>query len=188
MMSYLYRFSLSALAVLLLVLTAPAALAQETVPAPDNRPSPMVAAQLLTDQGYAKVMYGSPRMRDRVIFGELVPYGEVWRTGANEATELTTTTDLKMGDEVLPAGTYTVYTIPETDQWTVIFSRMVGQWGSYNYDDSMDALRITVPSMQMDESHEAFTIAFEDADGGTQMAMMWEQTKVAVPVEFAGSM
>ncbi len=162
--------------------------AQEHVPPPDPRPSPLAMAQTMLGDTYVKVVYGSPRKKGRTLFGPedagaLVPYGTVWRTGANEATELTTTGDLTVGGETLPAGTYAVFTIPGPDTWTVIFNSGLGQWGAYSYDASQDVLRVTAPAETIDQDHEAFTISFEDRNGQTYLTMTWGQTRVALPVQ-----
>ena len=155
----------------------------EAVAAPNRRPSPMALARTTFENGtYVKVHYSSPRKRGRVIFGELVPYGELWRTAANEASEVTLTGDLRVGDETLAAGTYSLFTIPGEENWTVIFNKGLGQNGTGSYDAADDALRIDVPSMTMDTIREAFTIAFENTDGGADLVLMWDQTKVAVPL------
>lgn len=177
------------LAALLLCATLPlTASAQEKVPPPDPRPSPLAMAQTLLGDTYVKVVYGSPRKRGRTLFGPegsgaLETYGTVWRTGANEATELTTTGDLMVGNERLPAGTYSIFTIPGPEEWTVVFNSGLGQWGAYSYDESMDFARLTAPAETIDQDYEAFTIAFEDQDGQTYLTMTWGQTRVAVPVE-----
>ena len=155
----------------------------EAVAAPGPRPSPMALARTTFEDGtYVKVHYSAPQKRGRVIFGELVPYGQLWRTAANEASEVTVTGDVRVGDETLEAGTYSLFTIPGEQAWTVIFNRGLGQAGTGSYAAADDALRIEVPSMMMDTIREAFTIAFEDADGGADLVLMWDRTKVAVPL------
>ncbi len=147
----------------------------------------MLAKTQLGDT-YVKIHYGSPQRRHpqsgeiRTIFGGIVPYGQVWRTGANEATEITFTGDLMVGNAHLPAGTYALYTIPGETEWTVILSKAVGQWGSFSYDQAQDAARVTVPAGRSDKTYEAFTIAFEEAPGGAHLVLAWENTQVRVPV------
>ena len=158
----------------------------QVVPPPryDNTRSPMdISSTMLGDSVYVKVVYGSPRKNDRQIFGDLVPYGEVWRTGANEATELTTTADLEINGETLPAGTYSVFTIPGEETWTVIFNSGLGQWGAYNYDESKDVLRVEAPASSTEKPYEGFTILFEEADGGQALVMAWDETKVSLPIQ-----
>jgi len=130
------RFCL--LALLALLMGPASARAQdsvEVVPPPRSgslERSPLALAATWIDSTYVKIVYGSPRKRGREIFGALVPYSEVWRTGANEATEITTTGDLVFGGHRLPAGTYSLYTIPYPDRWTIIVNRALGQWGAFN--------------------------------------------------------
>lgn len=161
----------------------------DAVAAPGPRPSPMALARTWVkqhsdskDSTYVKVHYSSPQKRGRVIFGNLVPYGQLWRTAANEASEVTLTGDLRVGDRKLKAGTYSLFSIPGQDSWTVIFNRGLGQNGTGRYNAADDALRIDVPAMTMDTIHEAFTITFEDAEAGANLVLMWDRTRVVVPL------
>ena len=171
----------------LVFLAATPALAQKTIPPAKAPVSPLeMAAKKLDDTTYVKVTYGSPRIQDpktgqkRVIFGKLVPYGEVWRLGANAATELTTTGDLELAGKRLPAGTYSLFTIPHADKWTLIVNKDVGEWGAYKYNKDNDVLRVDVPATKSADTYEAFTIAFDDK--GTALNFSWENTQVSVPV------
>ncbi|MGI9174214.1 MAG: DUF2911 domain-containing protein [Rhodothermales bacterium] len=157
----------------------------KVVPPPryNNTLSPMDISSTMLGDTYVKVVYGSPRMREREIFGDLVPYGELWRTGANEATELTTTGDLDVNGQTLPAGTYAVFTIPGEEMWTVVFNSALGQLGAADYDESKDVLRVEVPVMETEKPYEGFTIMFEDTAEGKALAMAWDDTKVALPVQ-----
>ncbi|MGI9175277.1 MAG: DUF2911 domain-containing protein, partial [Rhodothermales bacterium] len=157
----------------------------KVVPPPryNNMLSPMDISSTMLGDTYVKVVYGSPRMREREIFGDLVPYGELWRTGANEATELTTTGDLDVNGQTLPAGTYAVFTIPGEETWTVIFNSALGQAGAAEYDESKDVLRVEVPVMDVEKPYEGFTIMFEDTEEGKALAMAWDDTKVALPLQ-----
>jgi hypothetical protein len=155
----------------------------EEVAAPEARPSPLMLARTTLDDGtYVKIHYGSPRKRDRVLFGELVPYGELWRTAANEGSELTVTQEVTFGGEPLPAGTYTLFTIPGEAQWTVILNSGLGQNGTGGYDPGKDVVRVDVPAETTNQMYEAFTIDFEEAAGGADLVMRWDQTRVAVPI------
>ncbi|QRO01971.1 DUF2911 domain-containing protein [Archangium violaceum] len=171
----------------IILLAATPALAQKVIPPAKAPVSPMeMAAKKLDDTTYVKVTYNSPRMQDpktgqkRVIFGKLVPYGEVWRLGANAATELTTTGDLELAGQKLPAGTYALFTIPQADKWTLIVNKDVGQWGAYKYNKDNDVLRVDVPVKKSADTYEALTIAFDDK--GTTLNFSWENTQVSVPV------
>lgn len=130
-----------------------------------------------------KVVYSRPQKKDRVIFGELVKYGEVWRVGANEATEITFLQDVKIGDAKVMAGRYTVYAIPSASEWEVHFSNDNDRWGHYAYkaDESL-VTKITVPTSKTAETLEAFSVVFEAADGGAHLIMGWEDTMVRVPI------
>ena len=156
--------------------------AQEAV---QHRLSPTAIVTMQYEDSYLKITYCQPHKRDRAIFGELVPFGQVWRTGANEATEITITGDILVGKDTLKAGTYSIFTIPEEDNWIVIFNNELGQWGSYNYLESSDVLRIRVPVQQLNHvTWEAFTITFEQANDKADMVMLWDKTKVAIPIQF----
>lgn len=166
------------------------AAAQDVVPAPESRPSPLALAQAtLHDGTYVKVHYGSPRKRGRNVFGALVPYDKVWRLGANEATELTTTQPIRFGGKPLPAGTYSLFAIPHEGSWTVIVNENLGQWGAFSYSQDADVLRIDAPVQRTEQIHEAFTINLEQDEGesGARLVMTWDQTRVTVPIEAVGS-
>ena len=148
----------------------------------EPRPSPMAVATTKQGDTYIKVVYSRPHKRGREVFGsELVPYGKVWRLGANEATEITLTNNIKVGGKLLEAGTYSMYAIPEEDQWTIIFSSMLGEWGAYNYDESKDILRLEVPVQASEITYEPFTMMFNEE--GTELIIVWDKTKVVLPVE-----
>ena len=148
------------------------------------RPSPTAIVTVKYEDTYVKITYSQPHKRDREIFGELVPYGEVWRTGANEATEITITEDIEMAGNRVDAGTYSLFTIPGKDEWTVILNSELGQWGSYNYNEDSDVMRFTVPAKQTDTPWEAFTIAFDQNNANAEMKLMWDRTLVSIPIKF----
>ena len=152
------------------------------IPAPEPRLSPMRLARTQIGDAYVKVHYSSPQKRGRTIFGGLVPFGELWRTAANEATEITLTAPLMIGDASLAAGTYALFTIPDTDSWTIIFNRDLGQNGTGGYTTENDVLRITVPVTELGQIREAFTIAFEEKNMTSHLVLMWDRTRVAVPI------
>jgi hypothetical protein len=152
---------------------------------PKPRPSPMAVACHKEETIYLKVTYCQPFRKGRQVFTELAPFGKVWRTGANEATELTVTKDLKIGGKPLKAGTYTVFTIPNPDKWTIILNSELGQWGEYKYDSTKDVLSVEVPTQKNNEVYEAFTIQFNETKTGADMSLLWDATKVVVPFTFA---
>ncbi len=127
-----------------------------------------------------KVIYSRPQKKGRTMLGDKVPYGKVWRTGADEATEIKLFKDIKLGDNTVKAGTYSLFTIPGEKEWTVILNSDLDVWGAYSYDKSKDVARITVPAGKGDEL-EAFSIAFKKVDKGYHMVLGWETTRVEVP-------
>jgi hypothetical protein len=131
-----------------------------------------------------KVVYGRPQKNGRVVFGELEKFGKVWRTGANEATEITFGKEVKLGGNTIKAGTYTLFTIPEKDSWTIILNSELNQWGAYNYKESADVLRYKVPVTKSSSTIEAFSIIIEKTDKGADMVLGWDDTIVRVPFEF----
>ncbi|ELR70724.1 hypothetical protein C900_03497 [Fulvivirga imtechensis AK7] len=138
-----------------------------------------------------KVDYSRPYKKDREIFGGLVPYGEVWRTGANETTTFTTNKDLRIGNKLLKAGSYSLFTIPGPDTWTVIFNQETGQWGvspfsgRANRDPEKDVLTMEIPSIQTKSLFEQFTISFERMGKEIEMILMWDHTLIVVPIYVA---
>ncbi len=128
-----------------------------------------------------QVDYCRPYKKGRGIFGKLLPYGQVWRTGANEATIFDVKQTIKVGDKTLKAGKYTLWTIPNADKWTVIMNEETGQWGT-NYDEKKDVLRVDVPVGKSVEMMEQFKIDFAAAEGGADMVLRWDNTEVKVPI------
>jgi hypothetical protein len=131
-----------------------------------------------------RVIYSRPQMNDRKIFGELVPFGEVWRLGANEATEITFYEDAKIAGEDIQTGTYTLSARVEEDNWTLIFSSDLYIWGAYNRDASKDVVTVEATPTQIDDTVEAFTMLFESSETGANLVMAWENTQVSFPIEF----
>lgn len=166
---------------LLLMLMMAKTTAQESI---RPRPSPLALATVRYKDTYVKITYSRPQKRGREIFGKLVPYDEVWRTGANEATELTTTRDLIINGTLLPAGSYSIFTIPRPEQWTIIINKDLGLWGAYNYNPKMDVMRFDVKVMTLDTPVETFTIQFEQKNNAADLLMMWDNVKVSIPIQF----
>ena len=130
------------------------------------------------------VDYSSPRAKGRKIFGGLVPYGQVWRAGANEATTFVTTTDLKVGGKDVPAGNYTIFTIPEEDKWTLIISKKTGEWGIPYPGAGSDLARDGDESRRSLPVHvEDFKISFDKSGDGCTMHMAWEKTEATVTID-----
>jgi hypothetical protein len=147
--------------------------------------SPMDMATYPTDYKISdkamRIIYGRPQLKGRSM-SELAPTGKVWRTGANEAPEITFYKDVKFGGKDIKAGTYSLFTIPGDEEWTVILNKNLNQWGSYFYDESADVARIQVPNGSDVTPMEEFSIAFKDVEGGAHMIMGWDKTRVAVPI------
>lgn len=179
----------------LLLFCASASLAQLKLPAVDKSPMDMayypVNYPVLKIQNkaneplMARVIYSRPLKNGRSVFGELVEYGQIWRLGANEATEIEIYKDVKCGTETrLKKGRYTMYAIPYQDKWTIIFNKETDIWGAFQYDPKKDALRVDVPAQKLPESAEAFTMQFEKDSTGLNLAIMWDNVKALVPFSF----
>ncbi|AYB30696.1 DUF2911 domain-containing protein [Chryseolinea soli] len=133
-----------------------------------------------------KVFYNRPYKKGRQIFGSLVPYGKVWRTGANEATTFETNKDIEFENQKLKKGKYSLWTIPGEETWTIIFNSEYGQWGigpggEANRDPEKDVLKLDVHSVQSEREFEQFTISFEKTGAEAEMVLIWDKTLVAVP-------
>ena len=127
-----------------------------------------------------KVSYGRPYKKGREIFGGLEKYGKVWRTGADEATEITFATDVNFGGKTVKAGTYTLFTIPDPKEWTVILNSQLGQWGAYDYEKykDKDVIQVKAPVKKLDKVVEQHTIRFE----GNNMIIEWDTTQIVIPI------
>jgi hypothetical protein len=191
------RFALTATLALLAVPAMPQDLH------PSRRPSPMGMARITVDDTYMRVVYSRPYKRDRDnIFGTaeseaLVPFGEVWRTGANEATEITLTGDVMVAGKPLAAGTYSLLTVPGPESWTVHFNSALGLNGAFRRNPETgdfervelgptDVAVVTATVGTLEEEVDQFTIAFDEADGGADMCLRWITTEVCVPIRLAG--
>jgi hypothetical protein len=137
------------------------------------------------EKAIARVIYSRPRKGERAVFGKLVPYGEVWRTGANEATEIKFYQDVNLGGKKVKAGTYSLFSIPREKEWTIMLNTDLDYWGAYSYNPKNDVVRVTAPASQLTDSVESFTIAFGDkgAKSGI-MKIAWERTAVEVPFTY----
>ncbi|MBV9986374.1 MAG: DUF2911 domain-containing protein [Chitinophagaceae bacterium] len=135
----------------------------------------------------ARVIYGRPLKNGRPIFGGLNKYGELWRLGANEATEIEFFFNAKIGGKTLPKGRYTMYCIPEETKWTLIFSKDNYCWGNFDYKAKNDVLRTDIPVVKNDEIVEAFTIYFDDTKNGGNMIFLWDDVKAVLPITVSGN-
>ena len=147
------------------------------------KPSPPESASCELGEGKTiKTDYSSPRMRGRKIYGGLVPYGQVWRTGANEATTFVTSSDVVVGGKAVPAGSYTIFTIPNQDKWTLIINKKTGEWGiPYKYE-SDELARVDMRVSKVSPPVENFTISYKKFGPGCLMMLDWETTRAAVEI------
>lgn len=148
-----------------------------------GKPSPSASATCDLGGGKSiKTDYSSPRMKGRKIYGGLVPSGEVWRTGANEATTFVTSSDVVVGGKAVPAGSYTIFTVPNADKWTLIINKKTGEWGiPYKYE-SDELARVDMKVSKLPSPVENFTISYEKSGNGCTMNMDWETTRASVDI------
>lgn len=167
----------------LLIVVGSSVFAQEAV---TPRPSPLAIAACKYKDSYLKITYSQPHKRGREVFGKLVPYGQVWRLGANEATELTITREVFINSQFLPAGTYSLFAIPNNDKWTIIFSKDVGLWGAYNYNPLNDVMRVDVATRTLEGElvYEPFTIAIDQKNNKADIIITWDKTTLSFAVDF----
>jgi hypothetical protein len=149
-----------------------------------KRPSPSASASCDLGGGQSvKTNYSSPRANGRKIYGALVPFGQVWRTGANEATTFTSTSDLVVNGKVVPAGQYTIFTIPNADKWTLIVNKKTGEWGiPYKYE-SDEFARIGMKMTKLSSPVDNFAISYEKSGAGCTMNIDWETTRASVDIK-----
>lgn len=143
-----------------------------------------VSPRVTTKGKSVEVAYGQPSKKGRVVFGELEPYGKVWRTGANKSTEITFAKDTDFGGKQVKAGSYSLFTIPQEKEWTVILSSRLGQSGAFEYKDSEDVLRVKAPVKKLNTLVEKLTFKIDDKSNGGDLTIMWDQTSVTVPMKF----
>lgn len=197
-MSDLHRATL-AFAVVALLLSPAAVVAQDEE---GRRPSPIGIAKTHIGDAYVKVTYGRPYIRGRAIFGpdttHLVPFDRLWRTGANEATEITITEPLRIGGTRLDAGTYAIFTVPGVDAWEVRLSPQLGldgtgrldpETGEFTpdaYDPDRDVARFTVEPARTEDVVDPLTLELEPTARGADLVLRWERTEVRIPIEQPG--
>jgi hypothetical protein len=153
-----------------------------------KRPSPPASAECkFSDGTTVKVDYSSPRAKGRKIFGEakenaVVPYGEVWRTGANEATTFVTSANVMVGGKAVPAGSYTVFTVPKADSWWLVISKKTGEWGTDYPGEKEDLGRVPMKISRNGPPVENFLIAFDQGGSKCKLRMEWETTVASVEI------
>lgn len=143
-------------------------------------PSPLVATNIKGNGNYVKIIYSRPSLNGRTMLGENIPYGEVWRLGANEQTEITAQKEFTLGGKKFEKGTYALFAIPYKDKWQIIVNRALGDWGAFNYDTKYDLHAFEVPVKKAPQTFEKFTIWF--ADDGSGLNMAWADIHVILPL------
>ncbi len=165
---------------ILAILTAYSVQAQLRMPAG----SPTFELKGTVGLADVKVVYSRPSAKGRKVFGRLVPFGEVWRTGANASTKISFSQDVKIEGNPVPAGEYALYSIPGENEWTIILSKNLTWWGSLGYDAAEDFLRFTVPTKHPSSHYETFTVSFSDFKmNSAKLNMKWEKTKAVFTIE-----
>jgi hypothetical protein len=160
-----------------------AALAVTTIPIRGQVASPPAeAACKFKDGKTITVNYSSPRMRGRKIFGDLVPFGAVWRTGADNATAFVTGTDLMVGGKNVPEGSYTLFTLPTQDKWTLIISKKTGEFGIPYPGQQFDFARTEMKMSKLPSPIESFTISFDQGGASCNMKLDWETTRTSIDI------
>lgn len=164
------------------VLISTGCITAQQIQMPQASPAARITQKVgLTD---VTVNYSRPSTKGRKIFGELVPFGSIWRTGANGATTLNFTTDVFIAGNTVPAGEYALYSIPGKSSWTMILSKNTELWGSIGYDQSADVLRFTAKPEKLKKEQDTFEIRFENiTDSGSDISLQWEKTRVDFRIE-----
>ncbi|MFQ5689527.1 MAG: DUF2911 domain-containing protein [Gemmatimonadota bacterium] len=172
----------AALAIGLPALTPDAAAQQRST---GGRASPLDSVKAVVGDAHIEIQYGRPSVRGRVIFGGLVPWNRVWRTGANEATGFRTSADLEFGETRIPAGEYTLYTLPSPDGWTLIINEQTGQWGT-EYHRDRDLVRLPMKVETLEQPVELFTISVVPGKNGKgALSLSWAGTRAWVDFQAA---
>ena len=143
---------------------------------------PAKAACKFSDGKTILVNYSSPRMRGRKIYGDLVPYGEVWRAGADDATSFVTNADLMVGGRLVPAGKYTLFALPNPTKWTLVISKQKGEWGIPYPGSRYDLLRTEMKVEKLAQRAEDFVIAFDQGGATCTMRLDWETTRASIEI------
>jgi hypothetical protein len=138
----------------------------------------------VTEPLLARIVYSRPQKNGRQVFGELVEFGQVWRLGANEATEIELYKDCRVNGEKLKKGRYTLYAIPYAEKWTVIFNKETDIWGAFMYDAKKDVLRTDIKPEAQNEATEAFSMSFEKNDSTINLVIAWDKVKAILPFTF----
>lgn len=166
--------------------------AQSNPPAVDKSPMDMCYYPIeypvlkiqdkVTEPLVARVIYSRPQKKGRKLFGDLVAYGQVWRLGANEATEIEFFKDVKIDNKKLKKGRYTIYALVDSGKWTIILNKETDTWGAFRYDSSKDVLRATIPVQKQTANMEIFSMLFDKTRTGADLVMNWDDVLVRLPI------
>lgn len=153
-----------------------------------NYKYPMASPRQVVSQQFSvtkiSVDYGRPSVRGRKIFGDLVPYGKIWRVGANEATNVSFEQSILFGGKPTKPGRYAIFVTPEENEWTIVLNYDADAWGAYSYDPNENAIEIKVPVQTLKDLQESLEISFENiAENKVDLIIKWEHAKVAIPIE-----
>ncbi|MCB1198703.1 MAG: DUF2911 domain-containing protein [Deltaproteobacteria bacterium] len=171
--------------VLLITILVFAGVDAATLPGLDKSPADISAYPAKGQDKIVKVIYSRPQAKGRSVFGKLVAYDKVWRTGANEATEVTFFTDVTIGGQKIAKGTYSLFTIPTEKSWTVILNKELNQWGAFDYKKESDVIRTIVQTTKVNDTVDAFTITFDDkGKNQVEMILAWENTSINIPIQY----
>jgi len=136
----------------------------------------------ITEPLVARVIYSRPQKSNRTVFGELVEYNQVWRVGANEATEIEFYRDVKIAGKKIIKGKYTLYAIITPSDWTLILNKETDTWGAFKYDGKKDVVRVTVPAQKTAEMVDAFAIFFDKSGANINLNIAWDTVQVSLPI------
>lgn len=145
---------------------------------------PIQVTSSKSDTPKVKVVYSRPQKKNRVVFGNLVKYGDIWRFGANENSEIKFYTPVVIGGKEIPAGTYSIFAIPFEKEWTIVLNSEIDKWGAYFYDKSKDVVRFNVPVEKAASPIEYFSVTFVQTKNGADLYAGWDNTQVKFPIEF----
>lgn len=171
------------LAALALTMAFTSNLRAQEFPGLDKSPMDLAIYPGREAQKVVRVIYSRPQLKGRSL-ADLAPDGSVWRTGANECTEITFYRDVTFGGAEVPAGTYSLFSIPGASEWTLILNKNLNQWGAYSYDEGADLVRVKAAASTATESLEPFSMVFQEADNGVNLVLGWETTRVSVPITY----
>lgn len=159
-------------------------------PGPDSSPAdilyfPLNAAKVKTNAApIIKIVYSRPQKKGREIFGVMEKYATVWRVGANESTSIQFTRNVNIGGKKIKPGTYSLFAIPNENQWTIIVNKQTDRWGAFTYNELMDVVRVNVPVQKTSDVVEYLSMTFAPATTGADLFIAWDRTQVQVPISF----